>query len=80
MIKAALNPKQFKSLNELMDVLQATGRAMKGQSITATRQQGIKQLESEAAGPILSKVSDVAGGPSAWREWFRHGARSVGGG
>jgi len=52
MLKNALSTQQYQSLNDLMDVLQATGRAFKGQSITAQRQVMIGEMKDEAMAGI----------------------------
>lgn len=46
----ALNPGARQSVNWLMNVLEASGRATKGESITAFAQQGQKELAREGAG------------------------------
>lgn len=59
-LQAALehNPEALKNMNWMMDVLDATGRAMKGESITAFAQMGQKELAQEARG-LGPKVLDT---------------------
>jgi len=48
MLKNALSKQQFQALDDLATVLQATGRAMKGQSTTVPRMRQLAELEREA--------------------------------
>lgn len=68
MMAAALehNPGAWDDFGDLMKVLDATGRAMKGESITAFAQAGQKELEREAKGigPRLFETIEVWRTPS----------------
>ncbi len=48
-LKAALTAPQYRAVNNLMDVLEASGRGFKGQSTTAQRQMMIKDMKREAS-------------------------------
>ena len=48
MLKNALSKQQFQALDDLATVLQATGRAMKGQSTTVPRMRQLAEMEREA--------------------------------
>ena len=48
MLRNALSKQQFQALDDLATVLQATGRAMKGQSTTVPRMRQLAELEREA--------------------------------
>lgn len=58
------DPKLKANFNGLMDVLDATGRAMKGESATAFFQMGQKELAQEAKG-IVPKLIDTM---EVWRQ------------
>ena len=59
-LRAALSPDQFKSLRKLMDVLEATGRAMDFNSDTAFKQEVISDLRRQAGGGIIGNVNLLA--------------------
>ncbi len=60
------DPAVWQEFNDLMTVLDATGRAMKGESITAFAQAGQKELEREARGiaPALIEAVEIWKAPS----------------
>jgi hypothetical protein len=60
------NPDTLKSLNWFMDVMDATGKAMKGESITAFAQMGQKELAREAKGlgPMAIETIEIWRSPS----------------
>lgn len=65
MMEAAFehNPQFWNEFQELMTVLDATGRAMKGESITAFAQAGQKELADEAKGLLPGVLESV----EVWR-------------
>ncbi|ODB82744.1 hypothetical protein A3193_18520 [Candidatus Thiodiazotropha endoloripes] len=70
MLKNALNKQQYQALMDLSDVLEATGRAMKGQSMTAQRTEMIKELRREAT-PAMSNAISPHRIPSKVAEWYQ---------
>lgn len=52
MMQNALSKQQYSALMDLMEVLHASGRAMKGQSMTAQRGEMIKELQREAGSNV----------------------------
>ncbi|RLW63579.1 MAG: hypothetical protein B6D73_15170 [gamma proteobacterium symbiont of Stewartia floridana] len=70
MLKNALSKNQYQALMDLSDVLEATGRAMKGQSMTAQRTEMIKELKREAT-PALSNAISPHRIPSKVTDWYQ---------
>lgn len=66
------NPRFWNDFQELMTVLDATGRAMKGESITAFAQAGQKELAEEAKGlgPRLIETMEVWRTPSRIAQYW----------
>lgn len=54
--KAALKKTEYEALDDLMSVLEASGRAGGGESITAFAQESIKTAKSEASGPVAKII------------------------
>lgn len=57
--KSALKNKEYEALDDLMSVLEASGRAGGGESITAFAQESIKNARSEASGPIANIIRGI---------------------
>lgn len=72
--KAALehNPKALEYFNWMMGTLDATGKAMRGESITAFAQMGQKELAQEAkgVGPTLMETVEVWRTPSRLAQFW----------
>lgn len=66
MLQNALNKDQFQALENLMEVFQATGRASKGQSMTAQRQAMMESLEDG-----LTTAASATGEPMAIAKVFQ---------
>lgn len=66
LMEAAMGSKRYKSFKDLMDVLEATGRVPKGQSMTEPAQQAARQEAIDAA-PIANyaKELDITK-PASW--------------
>lgn len=73
-INAALegSPQARENLQWMMDVLEASGKAMKGESITAFAQMGQKELAQEAKGlgPKLIETIEIWKTPSRVGQWW----------
>ena len=61
-LRAALSPQQYRSVSDLMTVLEATGKAFKQQSNTMPRQVAKETMEVEAEG--LLRIADIAATPT----------------
>lgn len=59
MLKAALSPARYKALEDLMRVLDASGRAMKLGSPTATRQLSMREFQKEGGSGLATVVGSV---------------------
>lgn len=70
MLRNALDNNQYQALMDLSDVLEATGRAMKGQSMTAQRGEMIRELRREAT-PAASNLIAPHRIPSKVAEWYQ---------
>ena len=71
-LEAAMGPKRFKSFKDLMDVLEATGRVPKGQSMTQPAQVAAKEEAFEVS-PLASRAKvDIADPLSSFnlRDWW----------
>lgn len=58
MLKEAVGPKRYKALEDLVEVLEATGRVAKGQSMTQPAQEAAKAEAREVA-PVVSFAREV---------------------
>ncbi|MET0070271.1 MAG: hypothetical protein ABW096_09520 [Candidatus Thiodiazotropha sp.] len=70
MLRNALDERQFQALMDLSDVLEASGRAMKGQSMTAQRGEMIRELRREAT-PAASNLVAPHRIPSKLADWYQ---------
>jgi hypothetical protein len=69
-LKAAMSGDQWKAFNDLMDVLEATGRVKISGSDTAWNGEALKQMKAEAGG-LMNNVVDPFGSPRRALEWLR---------
>lgn len=67
-MREAMGPQRYEAFQNLMDVLEATGRVPRGQSMTEPAQQAAKAEMNEAA-PILNKMRGVFGAGGI-RDWW----------
>jgi len=67
-MREAMGPDRYATFEKLMDVLEATGRVQRGQSMTEPAQQAARAEMREAA-PIVDKMRGV-GGLGGLRDWW----------
>ena len=75
-LKAAVDPGQFKALENFMEVMQRTGLIMKKESATATRQVLIQELGAQAGEGLAGKIIRAQTRPLYTKtrivgDWFR---------
>lgn len=68
-LKAAMEPQQFDALSNLMDVLEATGRASKVGSDTAWNQEAMREIRRQSGG-VTSNIVAPHQIPGRLREWY----------
>lgn len=66
-LQAAMSPKQFQGLKKLMDVLEATGRAMDLNSDTAFKQEALREMRSQVGSGFVGTLSAAADPAKALR-------------
>ncbi len=67
-MREAMGPDRYATFEKLMDVLEATGRVSRGQSMTEPAQRAAKAEMGEAA-PLLDKARGVVG-LGGFRDWW----------
>lgn len=74
MLRAALTPQRYKALEDLMKVLEASGRAMNFGSPTATRQLSMEEFKREGAstGAAVVKTLNLLEQPSRFGAWWNN--------
>lgn len=68
-LHAAMEPQQFEALSNLMDVLEATGRAAKVGSDTAWNQEAMREIRRQSGG-VTSNIVAPHQIPGKLRDWY----------
>lgn len=68
-LKAAMEPQQYQALSDLMDVLEATGRAAKVGSDTAWNQEAMREIRRQSGG-VTSNIVAPHQIPGKLRDWY----------
>lgn len=68
-LRASMEPQQFQALSDLMDVLEATGRAARTGSDTAWNQEAMREIRRQSGG-VTSNIVAPHQIPGRLRDWY----------